>query len=192
MNKVINLIKWFVELFWPIIAIWPLHLLLTSFVSYKMISFLSQIGGGLLILYIINSNTKTVGGESLIDIFKKRFLKCPLVSHSATAKGALASVLIIAPNANASNSKSLISIEEKLDFLQAQINEIKNANEEQSQKLNLKIDHISQETNEKIDNMKEELSFIKRKVKEFFEDGISVQLFDISLMIYGAVCGYIA
>lgn len=84
------------------------------------------------------------------------------------------------------------SIDEKLEYLQEQINEVKRDLEQESKGLNEKIDRQSKEISEQIQDAKMALRSLESKMDEVSIGGIKVQFFGVLLMVYGAIAGYAA
>ncbi len=82
------------------------------------------------------------------------------------------------------------SVEEKIEFLQEQINELKRDLEQESKELNEKIDRKSKEMSKQIQEAKSGLRILESKIDEVSTGGIKVQLFGVLLMVYGAIAGY--
>ncbi|RFC40338.1 MAG: hypothetical protein DID89_2727546993 [Candidatus Nitrotoga sp. CP45] len=84
------------------------------------------------------------------------------------------------------------SIDEKLEYLQEQINEVKRDFEQESKDLHEKIDRQSKEMNAQIQDGKVALRSLESKMDEVSTGGIKVQFFGVLLMVYGAIAGYAA
>jgi hypothetical protein len=200
MQTVINLLKWLWRA-WPFFGV--LLLILTRFLliyyfsfdaggTDKFLSLVSQIIGGLFILYSIDSNIGIINDKNLFSIFSNYFREFPLIKRSVLLQAQVASAMASSTTAKVTVSRNPISIEEKLEYLQDQINTIKSEIELESKELNAKIDRCSNELNIKIQDTNLALKVIDSKIKKVSIGGISEQIFGVLLMVYGAISGYVA
>lgn len=83
------------------------------------------------------------------------------------------------------------TIDEKIDYLQEQINELKLDVEQESKELNGKIVRLSKEMNIQIQDAKSTIQSLESKMAEVSIGGIKVQLFGVLLMVYGAISSYV-
>lgn len=89
-------------------------------------------------------------------------------------------------------SRNPQNIDEKIEYLQEQINKLKRDLEQKSKELNQKIEHQSKEMNAQIQDAKSVLQNLEFKMDEVSTGGIKIQLFGVLLMVYGAIAGYVA
>jgi hypothetical protein len=200
MHTVSNLMKWLCRA-WPFFGIALLILIRFLLISYfsfnasstdKFLSLVSQILGGLFILYSIDSNIGTINDKNLFSIFSNYLRQFPLINRSVVAKGSLATISMSSPTGKTTVSRNPISVNEKLKYLQEQIDTIKEEIKMESKELNAKIDRCSTELNNKIQDTKVSLEKIDLKIKEVSIGGINEQIFGVLLMVYGAISGYVA
>ena len=200
MQVIIKLLKWLWRA-WPFLGI--LLLILTRFLlvyyfsfnagsTDKFLSLASQIIGGLFILHSIDSNIGIINDKKLFSILSNYFLEFPLIKRSVVLQAHGFSIAIASATAKASASRNPTSIEEKLEYLQDQIDTIKRDMELETKKLDTKIDRKSNELNIKIQDTNLALEKVDSKIKEVSISGISEQIFGVLLMIYGAISGYVA
>jgi hypothetical protein len=200
MQAIIKFLKWLWRA-WPLLGI--LLLILTRFLliyyfsfnassTDKFLSLVSQIIGGLFILDSIDSNIGIINDKKLFLIFSNYLREFPLIKRSVVLQAHGASIAMASSTAKATVSRNPISIEEKLEYLQDQIDTIKRDIELESKELNAKIDRCSNELNIKIQDTKLALEKIDSKIKEVSIGGISEQIFGVLLMVYGAISGYFA
>lgn len=200
MGTLLRLIKW-VWRAWPILVIgflFCVHLLLLNYFSQwagfinKTASLVSQLVGGLLILYSIDSNIGVIKQKSLFSMLGNYFKEFPLIKRSVVIELQGVAMAILGGKAKISVGCNLQSIEEKIEYLQEQINELKCDLEQESKELNEKIDRQSKEINAQIQDAKATLRSLESKMDEVSTGGIKVQLFGVLLMVYGAIAGYMA
>lgn len=200
METLLRLIKWLWRA-WPILVIGLLfcaHLLLLNYFSQwtgfinKTASLVSQLVGGLLILYSIDSNIDVLKQKSLFSILTNYFKEFPLIKRSAVIELQGAAMGMSGGEAKMSVGCNPQSIDEKIEYLQEQINEVKRDLEQESKGLNERIDRQSKEMIEQIQDAKAALRSLESKMDEVSTGGLKVQLFGVLLMVYGAIAGYAA
>ena len=200
MSTLFRLIKWFWRA-WPVIVLISLfcfHLFLIYYfqlnanTTNKTISLFSQLIGGLLILYSIDSNIGVIRGKSLFSMFTNFLKDFPLIKKSVVLQVQNLSMSTSLSNADITIDRNPTSINEKLEYLQEQIDQLKRNLEQKSNELHKKIDDHSKEMNTNIQETKSALQDIASKVDEVSVGGIKVQLFGVLLLIYGSISDYFA
>ncbi|MFC1685196.1 hypothetical protein ACFL0R_06985 [Pseudomonadota bacterium] len=200
MDMFVKLLKWIFRA-WPalaLLAIAGIHLFVVSYCPVdivsinKTVSLFSQLIGGLLILYSIDSNIGIIKNKNLFSLFAEYLREFPLIKRNVIVSGACVAAGSASMTANASVSKTPQSVEEHLQYLQEQINDLKNKLNEESKSLREKINQQAQEMGAQIQETKTAVSKIESKVEKVSIGGIKVQLFGVLLMIYGTVSGYAA
>lgn len=200
MSKIIRLTKWLWRA-WPVIGIVPLfciHMLLRSQFPQgaelinETVCLVSQLIGGLLVLYSINSNSGIITQKSLLTLIGNYFNEFPFLKRSFTLKGLGGVCPTAVGKVRLSVVRNPQSIEEKIKYLQEQINEIKRDFEQETKDLNDKIDRQAKELSVKIQETNSALRNFESKMDEVTTGGIKPQLFGVLLMIYGAISGYAA
>lgn len=183
---------------WVLLAVITIHLMLIYYfcmnatATNKAISLFAQLIGGLLILYSIDSNIGIIKEKSLLAIFANYLREFPLIKRSIVIELQVASMSMSAGKVKLTVGRNPKSIEEKIEYLQEQINEVKRDVEQESKELNEKIDRQSTGMNTKIQEAQSALQKVESKMGEVSIGGTMVQLFGILLMIYGAMAGYLA
>ncbi|RFC33088.1 MAG: hypothetical protein DID91_2727703235 [Candidatus Nitrotoga sp. MKT] len=99
--------------------------------------------GGLLILYSIDSNIGVIKQKSLYSILTDYFKEFPLLKRSVVIELQGAAIVMSGGKAKVTVGRNPQSIDEKLEYLQEQINEVKRDLEQKSKGLNEKIDRQS-------------------------------------------------
>lgn len=194
---------------WPFFLLLPLifvhYLLLTLpclsdyFLCYddtsinKLISFILQLLGGLLIVYSIDSNMGLFKNRSLISLslaWVKRFPGCkPKVIQLQTVS---AVQRCEASRVSITTHKAPKTIEEKIDDLYKKLGEHKT--ETQKDKLNFqsqleaekKLNQQNQASNSRV------LTDMRNKLENISIGGLKLQLFGVNLLVYGAILSYVA
>ena len=197
----ISLFKWFLKVITPPFFFTGLlllfHLLLIFVFDFnvnyinKIISLITQIFGGFLIVLSINSTLVKIRNKTLFTAFadylmepvpfnKKTIIEAEVVfSTSSTVKPKL------------TFSCNTQTIEENIKYLQEQIDWMKQDFEQEIKEINEKVSQqgtrmkvLNQEAKSILQNMK--------KIEEFFLDKMSNQLGGVSLIVYGAISGFLA
>lgn len=198
-NTFFQLIRWLLRA-WPLLVLFFLlctHLLLLYYFSInakfinKTISLLFQIIGGLLILYSIDSNIGVINQKSLLSLLGKYFNEFPLIKRSVVIEVQSGGGIVIGGGTKIVIGRNPQTIDEKIDYLQEQINELKLDVEQESKELNGKIVRLSKEMNIQIQDAKSTIQSLESKMAEVSIGGIKVQLFGVLLMVYGAISSYV-
>lgn len=174
------------------------HLLLlnnfpqSAYTINKATSLLTQLLGGLLILYSIDTNIGVINQKSLLAIFAAYFKEFPLIKRSITLniQGALHATSSL--EAKLTVGRNPKSIDEKIEYLQDQINDVKRDIEQEAKKLNERIERQSKYVGARIQETQSALRNLESKMDEVSIGGVKVQLFGVLLMVYGAIAGYVA
>jgi hypothetical protein len=199
MGKMPRLIKWLWRA-WPIfitLAIIGIHLLLLTYYPqnkgdiHKIFVFLTQIVGGGLIIYTIDSNIGVFKQKSLCTLLSNYFSEFPLNNRSITS--------VISCSEGSADSCGLIAkiiqnpqgIDEKIRYLQDQINEIKGDLKKVDKELNEKIAHQSKEMDVQIQEARSALQSLESKMDKVSSGSVTDQLFGVMLMVYSAIVSYV-
>jgi hypothetical protein len=199
MRKIFPLLKWFWRA-WPaliLLIFFFTHMLLINYFHFnanatnKTIALIAQIVGGLLILYSIDSNIGIIKGENLLKIFIGYLKEFPLLKRTVVLEVQGAVHAVTSGEARLTVVRKPKSVKEKIEYLQAQIIEVKERFEELSKKLNEKVDRQSKEMRAQIQETKSLLRRIETKMEEVSIGGIKVQLFGVLLIVYGSISDYL-
>ncbi len=204
MQTILRLIKWLWRA-WPVLiplAIVCVHLLLIYYfglnarVTNKTISLFSQLGGGLLVLYSINSNIGIMKGKnifsSLANYVIVYFSEFPLFKKSTVIELQATSMSISGGKAKATVVRNPKFIEEKIEYLQEQINEVRVELEREAKELTAITDRLSHAISAQTQETTSALRTIETKIDNVSIGNIEYQLFGVFLIIYGSVSGYFA
>ncbi len=198
MNRVRRLIIWFWRA-WPVIVLAGLlgtHVFLIQHFSTcksdinKTISLFTQIVGGLIILYSIDSNIGIIKKINLLGVFVRYLKEFPLFTKNVTLniQGAVHSTF--GCHAALTVARNPKTIEEKIEYLQEQITEVKNELISQTKTLDEKIDKETKGLKKQIQKAQSELGQVKRQIEDVSIGGIKIQFFGVLLMVYGSISGY--
>jgi hypothetical protein len=183
---------------------WPLHyLIIIGLIHYALIenfpyaiseinsgiSLSLQIIGGLLILYSIDSNAGIIKNDNLMGIFKSYLKQFPPIhSYDTTQiKAGITQITTYPPKSRIIMHPS--SIEDKLAYLQDQIDDLRQENKDLQKLLSEQIKELSLEIFKDISDIKVKLRENHRKFEKVSVGSIKMQIFGVFLMLYGAIAG---
>ncbi len=193
------LIKWCLRA-WPLIIFAPIIFMHESLIQYfplfattinHTITLISQFGGALLILYSINSNFYVLKQKSLLAILTNFFKEFPLNKKSISIELQGNATATATCSGNLSMTRNPQTLEDKIDYLQEQINELSNNLVQKTAELNNKIEGQSKENNTQIQVVTSSLKNLKSNLHKIYTEGIQTQLFGILLMLYSSITDYI-
>ncbi|WP_411871769.1 hypothetical protein [Vulcanococcus limneticus] len=195
----IRLLKWVLRA-WPVLAVGVLFLAHWfvlclapdhSQIINKSIALQLQIFGGLLVLYSIDSNIGVIRGGSLFSDLRKYLGDCPLFRKAYVIELQGASIGALGGRARLSARRNPKSVEERLDYLQEQLNEIRKDHQEDITELSTSIQQHKEAADGLVGRLEQSISQIDSKVSAVSVGGIKFQIFGVLLLIYGSVTAYI-
>lgn len=201
MVKLISLIKWIWNVTWPALLLATIFILHVSSVSYldtptseihKLVALCTQVIGGVLILYSIDSNIGIYKKQNLISLYWANLKTCPLLKKQKKTTRHSSSSSILGLSGSNTSHKKPETVEEKIALLEIQIGELRQELRGNHSKLANNISQLSQELTKEIQKTNTTLSTLNYKVEEASTGGISIQIFGFMLMVYGAFSGYIS
>ena len=151
-----------------------------------------QLVGGLLILYSIDSNIGVIKQKSLFALLTNYIKEFPFIKRSLVLEAQCAAFGTSFGKAKISATRNPTSVDEKIAYLQEQIDGLRCELEQESKELNEKIDLHAKKMGEQIQDAKAALQNLELKMDEVSTGGIKIQLFGVLLMVYGAIAGYVA
>jgi hypothetical protein len=167
------------------------YLGLNASATNKLLSLCTQLVGGLVILYSIDSNIGVINKNTLLSMFAQYFRECPLLKRSVVVEVQGLAMGISRMRGKLSVIRNPKSVEEKLVYLQEQIDGLKREYEEEVKDLRQAFESRSKEMGTHIQETKLKLRDIESKMDEISIGGIKVQVFGVLLMVYGSICGYL-
>lgn len=173
-------------------CIWCMHYLLLNIflldasLINKSVALLSQIVGGILIMLSINSNIDTLKQESLYILFNKYLKTYPLFKQ--------VEIINVTPAKFTSTTKTVQvnlvrhpkNIEEEIEYLQEQINTLRQDCEQQHQMLNKSVQYQFRDINTQILENNVSVQDLQNKIEKVLIGNIKQQLFGLLLIVYGA------
>lgn len=200
MKILLRLLKWSWRS-WPVIIIVILFIAHLSLVDYfcsnvsevhKIIALITQLIGGLLILYSIDSNIGIIKDKNLLALLTGYLREFPLIKRPVVIQAQGVTMGLSSLNTEITVTRSPKTIEEKLEYLQEQITNLKTNLERETKKTNEKIDQNSKKVESKISETKSDLRKLETKIERVSIGGIKIQFLGVLLMGYGSITSYIA
>jgi len=199
-RKTVKVLKWLWRI-WPlhvILALLCVHLLLIYYfgldtkTTNKTIALLSQVVGGILILYSIDSNIGIFKDRNLVGEFIQYLREFPLIKRSVTAKLNGQFMGLSGIGADLTYGRKCETVEEKLEYLQEQIAELRQHCKHKRKEIDKRFKDVSKEMKTQDQKQQKAVEDLKSKIEKVSVGGIKVQMFGVMLMVYGAISGYVA
>jgi len=200
MNELIRLLK-YIWRAWPVIIILfilTFHILLIRYLmlppvtTHKTISLFSQLFGGLLVLYSIDSNIGIIKRKNLYDIFRAYLKEFPLIKRHVTIQAHSGAMTLTGGKVKLRVTRNPKTLDEKIEYLQEQLNEVRREVETETTELHKKIDTRAEAIDARLNDTQETIKNIETKIEEVSIGGIKIQIFGLLLVVYGSITGYIA
>jgi hypothetical protein len=186
---------------WPLIVIFIIflfhYLLCLLFpasidIINKTMSLFSQWFGVVYILYSIDGNIWIVNKQNLVSLLKKYLKEWPTDGgHTISLEGACIIQCGASGSARITSNRNLETIEEKIAFLQEQINELKNDHKNDLIAVNKKIDSNYSELKGQHERLRSSFEDHQAKITEIMIGGWKEQVFGALLIIYGTFIDFV-
>ncbi len=160
--------------------------------THKNISLISQLVGGILILYSIDSNIGILKEKNLLILFSNYLKDFPFITKSYVINVKPGKFTITPGKAKITVTRNPQNIEEHFTYLQEQINSISTELEQSIEELNEKYTKVSNLVNTQTNENKTLIKKIESQIEDVSIGGLKIQLSGILLVFYGAISGYIA
>lgn len=158
----------------------------------RAIALVLQIVGGILVLYSIDSNLGITKDTSLFGMFWGYMKRFPLIKRSYTLNVNSAHHKMTVHPAKLRVGGPQSTIEEKVAYLQQQIDWLKEDLGDEVKHLKGMVAAAEAKSSEQISELRKSVGSVERKVTELSAGGIQTQIFGVLLMVHGAVAGYYA
>jgi len=165
---------------------------LHSATTNKLISLVTQIFGGILILYSIDSNIGIIRHQNLFKIFVTYLGEFPLVRKSVVLTTGTADGVAFGMKAKVTVRRNPETIDKKLEYLQEQIDDLKRDLEEKAKELRERLERELAAVRADVSKNRQDLGRIESTIEEVSIGGLKPQIFGVLLMLYGAFSGYVA
>jgi hypothetical protein len=200
MQKIVSIIKWLFRA-WPVLvpAILAIfHIVVSSYwaidlrAANKVISLILQIFGGVLVLYSIDSNIGIVNNQSLFTLFNSWLKSFPLIKRSFVVNVEPGSLKLTGYPPKIRVGGPGKSMEERVEYLQQQIEWLKEDLNDEVKHLKNLISGVEQRSSKEISLLGNSVGVVENKISELSVGGIGLQVFGVLLVIHGAVASYYA
>ena len=200
MKRIALLLNWLLKA-WPILvsaSLGYLHYYVVTNCNAnvsdinKTLSLVLQISGGLLIVYSIDSNIGIISNKSIFGLAWNWFISIPIFSKSTVIHVGSGNLKAQGASIKARCGVSTDTIEGKIEYLQQQINWLKeDLNDEVK---NIKDLHTKSEKtlNTELNKLTQSINETDSKLNKVSLGGIKIQIFGIFLMIHGSLSSYYA
>lgn len=152
-----------------------------------------QIAGGIIILYSIDSNIGLIKRVSLFGIGAQWFKSSPLIKRKpvtleikGTASVSTAGTVSMRGHKNPENS------EERLDYLQKQIEWLNEDLQKESTSTRSMINILNKDMSTKFQVNQKGLAELRQKFEGVVVGGLKLQILGVILLFYGAITGSVA
>lgn len=156
----------------------------------KLIALVLQIVGGVLVLYSIDSNLGITNDTSLFGIFLGYMKRFPLLKRSYVLNVNPAHHKITGHPAKIRVGGQQSTIEEKVAYLQQQIDWLKEDLGDEVKHLKVMMAAAEAKSKEQIVEIRKGVGNVEHKLTELSSGGIQTQIFGVLLMVHGAAAGY--
>lgn len=199
MRAIKNILKWIWKA-WPIIIILPCLIIHYELIHYfepyadtihKTIALIVQIVGGLLVLYSIDSNIGIIKDKKLTALFTDYLKSFPLIKKSYVIEAKSGAMSVTGLDAKLKVIRKPKTIEDKLNYLQEQIDSLEKTIDKKAEALDSKIKNISEKLNADVSETKKAIEHIETQIEQVSIGGFKSQLFGLLLLLYGAITSYI-
>ena len=200
MTTAINIFKWIWRA-WPLLSLAALgcaHYIAVACFEIDLkkvndfIALATQIVGGILILYSIDSTIWILRGASSVKEIVSYLKEFPLIKRSVAVQiGGAATLGAVSSDAEII-TRMPKSIEKQILYLQNQIESLKAGTAKNFEELKSTLNKTEEKLNKRIDEAIQSIQNIELKVTEVSLGGVKTQILGVLLMIYGSVTSYVA
>jgi len=184
---------------WPFVAIVLIgifHYIFIGALSFnaqttnETISFITQISGGLLVLYSIDSTLGIVSGSSLSKGLVQYFKEFPLIKRKVVTAVGGGSISLVGGKVRMRVGRNPGTIEGKLEYLQEQIDELRQHVKEDIDEVRELVNDKAEKITDRVSSIEGSLTKIDQTVKDVSVGGVKAQIMGVLLLLYGAVIAY--
>ena len=201
-----ELLKWIFRA-WPVLVeglLIILHLVALSacldwtFVCFteseinELISLFAQLVGGIFVVISIDSNLAVFSKSNLTTVFKNYLAEFPLLKRERKLQPVHSDFTIRVGRPRVKTSRSPETVEEKLEYLQSQIESLEEHVNASFSDVYNEFTEIRKIHREASENTQQEIAKIANSLRSAALGGINLQLLGVLFVIHGAISGYIA
>jgi hypothetical protein len=198
MDRMIFLLK-VAGRFWPVLVIIVLvatHIsILHNFPAdikgiNRLVSLVSQLIGGLFVLYSIDSNLFLFRGRRLHQTFGDVIREVRRFGKSVTIQVQGLSTSSSIGSATVTTVVLPTTLDERVDYLERKISEMEKDAFKKSAEIHQKIADHKNDIEARISSLSTSVEALQNKMLEATVGGFKSQLFGVLLLVYGAISGY--
>lgn len=183
---------------WYVIALGFVHWTILKYAPYpaeetnKTVSLLCQLIGGLLVLLSIDSNLGVLRKENLLGAFREYLKRFPPIHKGETfaIRGDVSIKFDV--QGHMTHTKTPNTVEEKLEYLQEQIKDVRTLIHESLSSVNQTTEKRYKQVEEKISETKVRLHTMEENLEIVYVGGIKLQILGVFLVVYGSLTSHIA
>lgn len=156
----------------------------------KLIALICQLAGGALVLISIDSNLGVLKRSNLLKFFVSYIKKFPPINPPQTGiiEGKIKSTVYA--SGELTTAKTPTTLEDKLSYLQEQIDELKEKHQKSILSLRQEYEKKLSDISFQIHKTERSINLLRADFENISVGGISLQIFGILLLLYGAITGY--
>lgn len=152
----------------------------------KFVVFITQLLGGLLLLWSLNSNLEIFHGKTVLDLLKHWWKTRPLAKQVIQPVSAVGSITISKPEIKISASSVGKTIEEQLEYLSNRLDKLSDDIDINKNLTEDKIANLDNKLLETSMKHRQYVSALEKKVTASTVGGVKLQFLGLFLVIYGA------
>ena len=152
----------------------------------KFVVFITQLLGGLLLLWSLNSNLEIFHGKTVLDLLKHWWQTRPLAKQVIQPVSAVGNITISKPEIKISASSVGQTIEEQLKYLRHRLDKLSDDIEINKNLTEDKIANLDNKLLETSMKHRQYVSALEKKVTASTVGGVKLQFLGLFLVIYGA------
>jgi len=199
MTMVGRLLRWLLKP-WPLWAVALLgivHYEVNSFFNpyedsiNKVTSAAVQIAGGLLVLYSLNQNIGTFRRGSLFSVIAQWYRDFPLIRRNIELRAESIGTSAVLGTPALIVTRSYETIEERLKEIERRIDENLQLLIKKEEKLYERIGQIETDLRNETHRTSSEIAKVKQVLDDTLVGDISIQVFGVLLVLYGAVLSFL-
>jgi hypothetical protein len=156
----------------------------------KLFSLFTQLGGGAVVLYSVDTNIGVFRKSSLRGILKQYLKECPIPSRNVTVGMSAVSAVSASGIAALTTGRNPQTIDDKLAYLQEQIDGVKAELMRKVGEISTQMQKITAVLRSEIYGISTSLNVLESKVVDTVVGGIKQQIFGLLLVVYGAIADY--
>lgn len=158
----------------------------------ELFGLITQLAGGLFILYSIDSNLNLFGKSSLLNRFFDLMKSFPMKRDNVVLEVQGTAHSHSSTEANLVVHLTPKTIEEKIEHLQLQVDQLRTVVTDEVRFVSNRLSDLDKKTDQSINRLHSEILAVEGKVVEMSISGLDIQIFGVLLLVYGSFSSYSA